>query len=219
MKTDRQSFINEIHRRLVIEYGERSISSRKHPLDELIFTIPSQHTSDLNRDRAWAGLRKDNMPWSDIAALPARDIEMKIKPGGLARQKARRILTILNKIRQDHGSLDLDFLRELNDEQITRYLIAFPGVGPKTVSCVLLFSMDRPAFPVDTHIHRLATRLGLIPRGTSASKAHQILGQQAPADIYLTFHMNLISHGRKICRAKSPSCSACSLDAICPKNI
>jgi endonuclease-3 len=193
------------------------VVSRKSPLDELILTILSQHTNDKNRDRAWVRLKGANQSWSEIASLPVREIENRIKVGGLARQKSRRILSILRTIETDRGSIDLDFLGDLSEEEVRRYLLNFPGVGPKTVSCVLLFSLGMPAFPVDTHIHRLAIRLGLITGSTPPTKAHQVLGAMIPTNMYLTLHLNLIAHGRKVCRAQSPLCDRCVLDDICPK--
>ncbi len=209
--------IVEINRRLITQYGERVVSSRKSPLDELIFTVLSQHTNDKNRDRAWKQLKRGKQTWATISNLPASEIEKRIKVGGLARQKSKRILAILHSIRNDRGTIDLDFLEKLSDQEILRYLLDFPGVGPKTASCVLLFSMGRSAFPVDTHIHRMATRLGLLDKKTPSPEAHQILGDLVPTEMYLTLHLNLISHGRKICRAQAPLCDRCILADMCPK--
>ncbi len=217
MVNDQKSRIEEIHRQLIREYGERRLEARKPPLDELIFTILSQHTNDTNRDKAWERLKGDHESWATIAALPDREIESRIRVGGLAAQKARRISSILQAVRREHGTFDLDFLKDLDADEIRDYLLGFPGVGPKTVACVLIFSLDKPAFPVDTHIHRLATRLGLIPRKTSSAKAHQILGSLVPTNMYLTLHMNLIAHGRKVCKAISPMCHLCVISDICPK--
>ena len=214
-----RSRIEEITHRLITEYGEQSVRSRKPPLDELIFTVLSQHTNDKNRDKAWKRLKGKNQSWSTISSLPVKEIEKRIKVGGLASQKAKRILAILHTIRNERRTIDLDFLKELSDEEVRRYLLDFPGVGPKTVSCVLLFSMERPAFPVDTHIHRLATRLGFLDKRTPSPKAHQILGDLVSTKMYLTLHLNLISHGRKICRAKAPLCNHCVLVDICPRII
>jgi endonuclease-3 len=209
--------IEEIHRRLLRLYGERKLTGRKPPLDELIFTILSQHTSDGNRDMAWERLRENGQSWSSISELSAREIEKKIRVGGLARQKAKRIRSILRTLRKERGSPDLDFLADLDDAEIRRYLLNFPGVGPKTASCVLLFSLGRPAFPVDTHVHRVTTRLGFLARNTPAPKAHDILEEIIPPEWFLTLHLNLISHGRAVCRARHPACSECVLDDICPK--
>ncbi len=205
-----------IGRRLTDEYGERELPPGKPPLDELIFTILSQHTSDTNRDRAWARLRRDGLPWSRISELPAGEIEERIRPGGLAAQKAKAILTILGAIKTDRGSVDLEFLKEMDDEEANRFLLGLKGVGPKTAACVLLFSLGRPAFPVDTHVHRLAIRLGLIAENTQPARAHQVLKEMIPSDMYLSLHLNLISHGRKICRARNPLCGRCILSDICP---
>jgi endonuclease-3 len=213
------SRIVEINHRLIAQHGEQVVSSRKTPLDELIFTVLSQHTNDKNRDRAWKQLKTGKQTWSTISNLPAKEIEKRIKVGGLARQKSKRILTILHSIRKDRGTIDLDFLEKLSDQEILRYLLDFPGVGPKTAACVLLFSMGRSAFPVDTHIHRIATRLGFLDKKTASPEAHQILGDLVPTEMYLTLHLNLISHGRKICRAQTPLCDCCILADICPKNI
>ena len=211
--------IEEIHRRLIDAYGEQRLRSRKPPLDELIFTVLSQNTSDVNRDRAWDRLREGNPSWEEVSSLPVRRLERRIRVGGLARQKSKRIHSILQAIKRERGTLDLEFLREMSDEEIRRYLLAFPGVGPKTVACLLLFSLGRPAFPVDTHIHRLSARLGLIPRETSAAAAHDILRKQVPEKMDLTLHLNLIAHGRTVCRARKPLCDRCVLNDLCPKLI
>ncbi len=189
----------------------------KPPLDELIFTILSQHTSDINRDRAWERLRGDHESWASISNLSAPEIEDRIKIGGLAGQKAKRILSILHCILRDHGTVNLDFLEKMSDSEISRYLLSFPGVGPKTVACVMLFSLNRAAFPVDTHVHRLSTRLGLLPKGASSPQAHTFMAAIIPTKMYLTLHLNLISHGRKICRAVTPLCRSCVLGDICPR--
>jgi endonuclease-3 len=209
--------IDEIDRRLRRAYGEPEPPERKAPLDELIFTILSQHTSDGNRDRAWERLKGDGLTWSAIADLPEQEIEERIRVGGLARQKARRIRRILRMIREERGACDLGFLNRLDGPEAVRYLVAFPGIGPKTAACVLLFSLGRPAFPVDTHIHRVMTRLGLLERRTTAERAHEILAGRIPPEIFLTLHLNVIAHGRAVCRAKTPRCPECILDDICPK--
>ena len=161
-------------------------------------------------------MRGVGLYWSRIADLTESGIEARIRVGGLARVKAGRIRRILRTIREERGACNLSFIERLDTPEIARYLGALPGIGPKTIACVLLFSLGRGAFPVDTHIHRLMTRLGLLGAKTSAARAHILLAEQVPPEISLTLHLNAIAHGRAVCRARAPRCPRCSLSDICP---
>ncbi len=192
--------------------------SHAPPLDELIATILSQHTSDLNSGRAFAALRARFPTWREVLAADEADIADAIQSGGLAILKAPRIQRVLRAIDAEAGSLTLDWMRDWPLEQAHAWLIALPGVGPKTAACVLLFSLGLPTMPVDTHVHRVGRRLGLIPADVSANEAHaffdRLIGPDRDA-IY-ALHLNLIQHGRTTCKARDPECERCALNDLCP---
>jgi endonuclease-3 len=184
-------------------------------LDEVVATVLSQHTSDLNSERAFAQLKAAFPDWEQVLDAPAAQVADAIRCGGIADQKARRIQQILAAIRAREGRIDLSRLNDLDDAAVEEYLTSLPGVGPKTAACVLVFSMGRAAFPVDTHVYRIATRLGWIPPKITAAKAHQILGQAVPPDIRYDLHIALIAHGRMVCKAQRPRCEECVLRDQC----
>jgi endonuclease-3 len=201
--------------RLEKAYGRPRNTNRRAPLDELILTVLSQNTNDRNRDRAYHALRQRFPRWEDVLAATDIQVARTIREGGLANQKAARIRLILQQIQEEHGELDLEFLRRRSLPQVAEYLGAFKGVGEKTVNCVLLFSLGKKAFPVDTHIHRLALRLGLAPEGSDAAEVHRRMRDLVPAKDYYPAHMNLIRHGREVCRAHRPGCDHCILLHLC----
>ena len=186
------------------------------PLEELVLTILSQNTSDVNSGRAWESLRARFPTWEQLAAARPREVEAAIRVGGLAKVKAPRILAVLREIRDREGGFDLSWMQGAPDEEIEDYLSSLPGVGPKTVAVVLAFSLGRPALPVDTHVHRVATRLGLIPPGMPADKAHRALAELVPPDMRIEMHVGLIRHGRTICKAGRPRCEECPVKDLCP---
>jgi endonuclease-3 len=198
------------------EYGGVAWRRHQDPLSELVMTILSQNTSDLNSRRAFDRLTAAFDSWEAVAEADAGDIAQAIKPGGLAQVKAPRIKMVLGQIRAERGSLDLDFLGGMAAGEAMDWLRKLPGVGPKTAACVLLFSLGKPVLPVDTHIHRVAKRLGLIDFRASAETAHQVLGEIVAADDVYRFHMLMIEHGRRVCRAQSPQCRRCVLLSGCP---
>lgn len=178
-------------------------------------TVLSQHTSDSNTERAFAGLKQRYSVWSQVVAADPTEVADAIRPGGLADTKAVRIQAILSTIEEREGSLDLARLNELDDDEVDAYLVSLPGVGPKTSACVLLFSMGRDAFPVDTHVHRVALRLGLVPAETTADRAHRLLLPAIAPELRYELHMQLIRHGRGICKAARPLCTECTLFDLC----
>jgi endonuclease III len=184
-------------------------------LDEVVATVLSQHTSDLNSERAFAQLKATFPDWEQVLDAPAAEVADAIRCGGIADAKARRIQQILAAIRAREGRIDLSRLHDLDDAAVEEYLTSLPGVGPKTAACVLVFSMGRAAFPVDTHVYRIAARLGWIPPKVTAAKAHQILGQAVPPDIRYDLHIALIAHGRMVCKAQRPRCEECVLRDQC----
>ena len=179
-------------------------------------TILSQHTSDVNSSRAFASLRGRLPTWEQVHQASVTEIADSIRSGGLAETKSRTIKQVLTDVREREGSFDLARLNSLPDEEINDYLCSLTGVGPKTAACVLLFSMNRPAFPVDTHVHRVAKRLGLVSEKATAGQTQQVLGPRIPSELRYEFHVQLIHHGRTICKARMPLCSECVLLDLCP---
>ncbi len=185
------------------------------PVDELVLTILSQSTTDTNSWRGYHALKAVFPDWDSVADAPVEQVEKAIKLCGLSHQKAPRIQAVLQQLRTEHGKITLDFLQGITARAGLEYLTSFNGVGRKTASCVLLFALDKPVMPVDTHVHRVTMRLGLIDKDVTADKAHDILEKIVdPAD-YLTFHVNVIAHGRQICTARNPHCQACAIAELC----
>ncbi len=208
--------IREVRRRLREQQGELGPRQPIPILDQLVGTVLSQHTSDVNSSRAFAGLKARFPAWEQVAHAPGEEIEDAIRCGGMARQKARRIKEILDAIDEREGRFDLSRLQHLDDPAAESYLNSLPGVGPKTAACVLAFSMGRAAFPVDTHVHRVVTRLGWVPAGATAEKAYRLLAPRVPADIRYDLHLALIVHGRTVCLPRRPRCEECVLLDLCP---
>jgi endonuclease-3 len=208
--------VSEVVRRLQRLYGPRPWRRWGKPLDGLIATVLSQHTSDVNSDAAYRSLRRAFKSWKAAMVAPPSSVERAIRCGGLARQKTRSIQAILRTIQADRGKLSLDFLSRWPMDKAREYLKGLPGVGPKTAACVLMFNLGKPALPVDTHIHRLARRLGLIPEDTSADQAHERLEMMCPPRLVYPFHVLLIQHGREVCHARRPRCGDCVLSDVCP---
>ena len=185
------------------------------PIDELVMTVLSQHTSDVNTARAFKSLKQRWSDWQSVRDADPTELADVIRSGGLADTKSVRIQRILAEIEEREGAFDLARLNELDDREVERYLVSLPGVGPKTAACVLLFSMGRDAFPVDTHVHRVAIRLGLVEPKATAEQAHRLLLPGIPPELRYEFHMQLIRHGREVCKAARPVCSECVLFDLC----
>jgi endonuclease-3 len=203
-----------IHELLLSEYGDHSWHPRD-PVATLVGTILSQNTNDVNRDRAFEQLRERFPTWEAVRDASPELLVEAVRPAGLAPTKAPRIQEALRRITAERGEISLDFLADLPLEEAREWLASLPGVGPKTTAIVLLFALGRPAFPVDTHVHRVARRLGLVPDRTTREKAHELLEQLVPPEIYYPFHLNLIAHGRAVCHARSPECARCVLQDQC----
>jgi endonuclease-3 len=208
--------VRALHRRLLRHFGSLEPPRRSDPLDELILTVLSQNTSDANSFRAYESLRARFPTWEALAAARPAEVAASIRSGGLSNVKAPRILAILRAIQEREGHLDLSLLRRKSDADARDYLTSLPGVGPKTAAVVLAFSLDRPALPVDTHVHRVASRLGLIRPNSSAARAQDILEAITPADIRVAMHVGLIRLGRQICKPGRPRCEVCPLADLCP---
>jgi endonuclease-3 len=197
-------------------YGRPHNDPHGAPIDELMLTVLSQNTNDRNRDVAFMRLRERFDGWERVADAPVAQVEAAIKPGGISKVKSKRIKNILTKIRADAGDLDLSWLATVKRERAIEFLESLPGVGRKTAACVLLFSFDRPEMPVDTHVYRVSSRLGLIRPKASFEQAHDEWLRLAPGDELYELHMNLLRHGRRICAAQRPRCDECPLKRLCP---
>jgi endonuclease-3 len=212
---DPKLFARQVHQRLLDAFGEPTWRNPLPPVDELVSTILSQNTNDANRDRAFASLRRRYPTWEQVRGADPRSVIEAIRPAGLANQKGPRIQRVLQEIASERGSLDLSFLKELPLEEARAWLMKFKGVGPKTAAIVLLFSLGRPAFPVDTHIYRVTGRLGLRPEKMTVEEAHTYLEGLFPPETHYAAHLNIIRLGREICAARKPLCERCPLEEIC----
>ncbi len=211
----RRELLGRVLARLAQAYGRPAPRRWGNAVDVLVATILSQNTSDVNSSAAFANLRRCFPTWDAAADAPVLRIECCIRTAGLARRKAPRIRAILRRIRAERGRIGLEFLQKQRPDEAYRYLTGFDGVGPKTALCVLLFAFRMPVFPVDTHIARIARRLGVLPPDVPDARAHEHLGPQiAPRDRY-AMHLLLIAHGRRICRARAPQCERCCLLSDC----
>ena len=225
MKTEgwrrpRRERVRAIRDRLREMYGRPVNHPHGHPIAELVRTILSQNTNDRNRDVAYGRLREALPTWIEVRDADVEVVEEAIRPGGLAPSKAPRIQQVLRELptAQEGGGGDeptLDWLAEADRDQAIEYLVELPGVGRKTAACVMIFALGRPEIPVDTHVYRVGGRLGLFPAKASFERAHdEMLAITDPADAY-ELHINLITHGRRICRPK-PRCEECGLRRMCP---
>lgn len=200
--------------RLRAVYGVPTADPHRRPLDELVLTVLSQSTNDRNRDVAFLALRERFADWAAVRDAPREDVEAAIQPGGLHRQKSARIQVILREL-DDPPSLD--HLADLPVADARAELTALPGVGRKTAACVLLFSFGMHDVPVDTHVSRVLTRLGMFRPGASFEEMHDdFLAWTRPGE-ELELHVNPLRHGRRTCHAQRPRCGECALRRMCPK--
>jgi endonuclease-3 len=205
----------KIHERLLEFYGEPVWRNPLPAVDELVSTILSQNTNDVNRDRAFEGLRAKFGTWEEVRDAETQDVIDAIRPAGLANQKGPRIQQVLRSITEERGSLDLSFLADLSVEEARAWLMRFNGVGPKTAAIVLCFSLNKPAFPVDTHIYRVTGRIGLRPERMTVEQAHPYFENLFPPETYYAAHLNIIRLGREICQARRPYCEKCPILKLC----
>jgi len=204
--------VRAIRDRLREMYGVPEAEPHGDPVGELVKTVLSQHTNDRNRDVAYAALRQRFPTWEEVRDAPIVELEEAIRPGGLARQKAPRIQAILERLGDPP---DLDWTETAPREESLEFLLDLPGVGRKTAACVLIFTWGIPEIPVDVHVHRVGGRLGLFPAQASLEKAHDEMLAIVPPEDAHELHVNLIRHGRAVCRPK-PRCGECELRRMCP---
>ncbi len=188
---------------------------RTDPLDMLVGVILSQATSDTNSERTFAALKKRFPTWDAVLRARESTLADTIRSGGLANQKAAVIRQVLRQIKEERGALDLAFLHDLPTAEAVRYLSQFRGIGPKTVACTLLFACRKDVFPLDTHIFRVLRRVGLVPQKCTDARAHEILTRLVPEGKFYSFHVNLIRHGRALCRPREPLCEQCPVVEYC----
>jgi endonuclease-3 len=205
----------QVHQRLLAAYGEPAWCSDLDPVSQLVSTILSQNTNDLNRDLAYGRLRERFSTWELVRDADGEPVIDAIRPAGLANQKGPRIQEALRFITRECGALSLDFLAAMPVPEAKAWLKSIKGVGPKTAAIVLLFSLDRPAFPVDTHVLRVTRRLGIIGDRLSLERAHEELERLIDPGHYYSFHLNLIGHGRRVCVSRRPRCEVCPLQDLC----
>ena len=205
----------KIHTTLLQAFGEPIWRDPLPAIDELVSTILSQNTNDVNRDRGFHALRAKLPTWEAVRDAYVEDVIAAIRPAGLANQKGPRIQQVLRAITAERGSLNLDFLADMPIEEARSWLTKFNGVGPKTAAIVLCFSLNMPAFPVDTHIYRLSGRIGLRPEKMTVEQAHPHLESVFPPETYSAAHLNLIRLGREVCHARKPNCPKCPIIKLC----
>ena len=213
--TNTQQRALQIHKTLLEAFGEPIWRNPLPAIDELVSTILSQNTNDVNRDRAFDALRAKFPTWEAVRDAKEKDVIEAIKPAGLANQKGPRIQQVLKEITKERGSLDLSFLKRLSVEDARNWLTKFNGVGPKTAAIVLCFSLDMPAFPVDTHVYRVTGRIGLRPEKMTVEQARPHLESVFPSETYYAAHLNIIRLGREVCNARKPLCPKCPVRNLC----
>jgi endonuclease-3 len=201
--------------RLGALYGVPKWERSGPALDELVQTVLSQNTNDRNSGEGFRRLRSAFPNWEAVEKAPARRVAAAIRVSGLSNTKSVRIQQMLRRIRKERGAYSLEFLKNADAASAQEYLLSIPGVGPKTAACVLLFSFGKPVFPVDTHIHRVTQRLGILGPKVNAVEAHRQLQALVPAEIVYPLHLLLIRHGRETCHARNPECARCVLLSIC----
>ena len=210
-----KAFVCRVEVALRKEYGVPKVAPARTLLDALVETILSQNTTDTNSSRAFRALRRRYPRWSDVLAAPTSDIAATIRSAGLANTKAPRIKTILARLQEEQGQLSLKHMGRMNNAAAMEYLLSLPGVGPKTSACTLLFGMGRDIFPVDTHIHRLCRRLGIVSNFATAERTQEEMAALVPKGRALSLHINFIRHGRQVCKAQRPQCDGCALAGVC----
>lgn len=215
MSKEIQKKAGKICQILVNKYGEEVSARKLPPIDELVMTILSQHTNDVNMYRAFESLKKAYTNWEEVLAAPQDELALSIRSSGMYNLKAKRIQAALREIKERVGQLDLSLIETMEIHEAKEWLTSLHGVGPKTAAIVLLFSFGLPVLPVDTHVWRVTKRLGIIDMNVSREKAHDLLEQIMPRDCIPSLNKNLVRHGREICHAQNPKCDECFLKKMC----
>ena len=205
----------KVHKKLIEAFGEPTWRNPLPPVDELVSTILSQNTNDVNRDRAFDSLRAKFPTWEQVRDADTDEVIDAVRVAGLANQKGPRLQQVLRDITEERDSLDLSFLKEMPLEEARNWLTKFKGVGPKTAAIVLCFSLNRPAFPVDTHVYRVTGRIGLRSEKLTVEQAHPFLEGVFPPETYYAAHLNIIRLGREVCAARKPNCPVCPVRELC----
>jgi len=199
---------------LEARYGRKTFKPHDG-MDELVSCILSQSTTDANRDRGFEALQARYADWAAVHHAPTEEVIDTIRPAGLANSKGPRIQQALAQIYAERGEYNIDFLQEMTPDEAKAWLTRLPGVGPKTAAIVLCFGYGMPAFPVDTHVHRVGKRIGFLPEKISADDAHPMMEAIVPPEEYYAFHLQMIYHGRAVCQARRPLCEQCPITAVC----
>lgn len=213
MKQARQKYPT-VAAELEARYGRKTFKPHDG-MDELVSCILSQSTTDANRDRGFAALKARYADWAAVHHAPTEEVIDTIRPAGLANSKGPRIQQALAQIYAERGEYKIDFLQEMTPDEAKAWLTRLPGVGPKTAAIVLCFGYGMPAFPVDTHVHRVGKRIGFLPEKISADDAHPMMEAIVPPEAYYAFHLQMIYHGRAVCQARRPLCEQCPITAVC----
>lgn len=199
---------------LEAEYGRKTFKPHDG-MDELVSCILSQSTTDANRDRGFNALKERYPDWAAVHHAPTEEFIDTIRPAGLANSKGPRIQAALAQIYEERGAYNIDFLQQMTPDEAKAWLMRLPGVGPKTAAIVLCFGYGMPAFPVDTHVHRVGKRLGFLPPKITPDDAHPVMEAIVPPAEYYPFHLQMIYHGRAICKARQPLCERCPIAEYC----
>lgn len=205
----------QVQERLRHRFGTPTWHVKLPAVDELVCTILSQNTNDINRDKAFQALKERYPNWEAVRDADPAELRSVIRIAGLANQKGPNIQAALRDITEERGEIDLDWLKEKDPEEARKWLVKLRGVGPKTAAIVMVFALGMPAFPVDTHIYRVTGRIGLRPRDLDISKTHAYMEQIADPDDFGSLHLNLINLGREICQARKPKCPICPINDLC----
>ncbi len=211
----REAKVKPVFEALRKVYGDLEWQPGIDPMDELVSCILSQNTNDANRDRAFYAMKAKYPTWQDVVDAPTPELVDVLRPAGLSNQKAPRIQRVLARIYEERGAYNIDHLAAMPLDDARAYLTSFEGIGPKTAAIVLCFAFGRPSFPVDTHVHRVGQRLGLLPNGITADKAHPVMERLFPAEWHYAGHIYLIRHGRDTCTARAAHCERCPLTVHC----
>lgn len=204
-----------VTRKLVREYGRTDLGNKADPLDELVYIALTRQTHEKNSLRTWEALVTAYPTWEMVLAAPEQEVAGVIADGGFSRQKARWIKQSLQLIKERHGSLSLDFLDDLDDEEAERFLCDLPGINVKSAKCVLMYSLERDVLPVDTHVRRVSERLGLLETGLTSKRAHERMEAVVSPHHRFAYHVGAVTHGRSICTVARPRCTECVLRSLC----